>query len=180
MKNLITNREPSYSSKRTRKTIDFCDIPTDSVVLDIGATNRLSQQLAEEKNVKVINTISDLDYDIIPAGQSTNDLFEYVTCFEVIEHLMNPKLFFDNLYNITTKSAKVYLSYPSRPKIMWNDEEHFHEYDSLRFNYLLKKTGWEIVKKKNIYVPRFPNGIRPLIRNFIPQTVIYELKKLKR
>ena len=90
---------------------------------------------------------------------------------------MNPRLFFDNLHKITTKDVVLYLSYPSRPKIMWNNKEHFHEYDSLRFNYLLNKTGWKVIREKKIYVYRFPGGIRPLIRNFIPQTRIYELRK---
>lgn len=171
-----TREKPSYSSSRTRQTIEFCDIPKGSTVLDIAEPNELSKQLAKDKQVKVINTISDLDYKITPKLLMR---FEYVTCFEVIEHLLNPRLFFDNLHELTPDNVVVYLSYPSRPKIMWNDDEHFHEYDKQRFNYLLNKTGWGIVQKKKIYVRRKPNGIRPLIRNFIPQTVIYELKKTK-
>lgn len=173
--NLITNREPSYSSSRTKQTIKFCNIPSGSIVLDIAAPNELSKQMAVEKQIKVVNTISDLDYEIMP---EEDYIFKYVTCFEVIEHLLNPRLFFDNLHKITTKDVITYLSYPSRPKIMWNDEEHFHEYDRLRFNYLLEKTNWKIVNEKKIYVPRKPNGIRPLLRNFIPQTIIYELHKV--
>ncbi len=108
-----------------------------------------------------------------------NVKFDYVTCFEVIEHLMNPRFFFDNLHDVTSEKVKVFLSFPGRPKPFWNNAEHFHEYDKPRFKYLLDKTGWEIVRKKNIYVPRWPWGIRPLLRNFIPQTTIYELKKAK-
>jgi hypothetical protein len=172
---LITNREPSYSSKRTSETIKFCNIPKGETILDIAAPNELSKQMAVSKGINVINTISDLDYDIIPETKSS---FKYVTCFEVIEHLMNPRLFFDNLHQITDKDVILYLSYPSRPKIMWNNEEHFHEYDRLRFNYLLEKTSWKVIGEKKIYVRRKPNGIRPLIRNFIPQTIIYELHKI--
>ena len=174
MKGLITNREPEYNSTRARKTIKFCDIPKNSKVLDIAAPNILSKQLSIEKRVIIINTTSDLDYEIIP---EQDYLFKYVTCFEVIEHLLNPRLFLDNLHKMTDKDAILYLSYPRRPKFLWNDEQHFHEYDKLRFEYLLSKTNWKIVKSQKIYVPRFPNGIRPIIRNFIPQTIIFKIVK---
>jgi len=173
--NLITNRKPGYSNKRTVKTIEFCDIPAGSTVLDIAAPNDLSKQMAIEKYILIVNTTSDLDYEIIP--EIKLKAIKYVTCFEVIEHLLNPRLFFDNLYKLTDKNVILYLSYPSRPKMMWNDEEHFHEYDKLRFGHLLEKTNWRIVESKKIYVKRIPNGIRPLVRNFIPQTIIYKLKK---
>jgi len=172
---LITNRKPSYSKSRTCQTIMFCDIPAGNTVLDIAERNDLSRQLAKKKSVDIVNTTSDLDYDIIP---EKNGIFNYVTCFEVIEHLLNPRLFFDKLHELTTGNVVLYLSYPSRPKIMWNDEEHFHEYDKLRFNYLLKKTGWKIIESKKIYIHRFPKGIRSLIRNFIPQTGIYKIIKI--
>ena len=173
---LITNRDPGYSRSRTRQTIDFCsDIPAGSSVLDIAARNALSQQLASEMKVEVINTHSDLDNLISP---DKDYKWHYVTCFEVIEHLLNPRKFFDNLHEITEENVRVFLSYPSRPKCMWNDDEHFHEYDSLRFKFLLQKTNWKIVRKKKIYVPRMPFGIRPLLRNFIPQTIIFELVKI--
>ncbi len=168
-----TRERPSYNKSRTKQTIDFVNIPDGSIVLDIGEKNKLLQSF---KNLTIINTISDLDYKITP---NINDcsIFKYVTCFEVIEHLLNPRMFFDNLYKITSSDVEIFLSYPSRPKWMWNNEEHFHEYDRMRFEYLLKKTGFKIIKEKKIFVRRFPSGIRPIIRNFIPQTIIYKLAK---
>lgn len=171
-----TREKPSYSASRTRQTIDFCDIPSGEVVLDIGEPNKLSEQLANELGVLVINTTSDLDYSI-KTGM-TSMLFDYVTCFEVIEHLLNPRMFFDNLRDVTSDDVVVHLSYPSRPMWANNIEEHFNEYTRERFEYLLKKTGWKIVREKSIYVRRKPFGIRPLLRNFIPHTRIYELRKL--
>ena len=141
-----------------------------------AAPNDLSKQMGVEKHITIVNTTSDLDYEIIPEIKLRVKI-KYVTCFEVIEHLMNPRLFFDTLYNITDANVILYLSYPSRPKIMWNNEEHFHEYDRLRFDYLLNTTGWKVIKEKKIYVNRLPNGIRPFIRNFIPQTIIYKIIK---
>jgi 2-polyprenyl-3-methyl-5-hydroxy-6-metoxy-1,4-benzoquinol methylase len=174
MMSLITNRKPGYDESRAKKTIEFCDIPQGAIVLDIAETNALSQQLAKEKGIEVINTVSDLDSSIIPQRSA---VFKYVTCFEVIEHLMNPKLFFDNLHRMTTDDVIVYLSYPSRPKWLWNDNEHFHEYDKIRFDYLLSRTNWQSVEQKKIYIFRLPTGIRPIIRNFIPQTILYKIVK---
>lgn len=170
-----TREKPSYSGSRTRQTIEFCDIPKGSTVLDIAEPNELSKQLAKEKQVKIINTVSDLDYKIIPQRMMP---FKFVTCFEVIEHLLNPRLFFDNLRKITPKDVVVYLSYPSRPWWAENRHEHFNEYSRVRFEYLLEKTGWKIVREKKIYVRRRPVGIRPVIRSFMPQTGIYELHKV--
>lgn len=171
---LETARKFSYSESRFRKTVKFIG-NIRGHILDIGERNNLTNYIEDKLNVSCENTKSDLDYSI--DYDLEIEKFDVIFCFEVIEHLLNPRLFFDNLYKITKDDGKVILSYPSRPKIFWNNEEHFHEYDRLRFNYLLKKTGFRIVRKKNIYVKRTPNGIRPLIRNFIPQTTIYELRK---
>jgi hypothetical protein len=172
---LITDRDSGYCESRATQTIDFCDMEKGSKVLDIASSNKLSQRLAREKEVDMVNTTSDLDYSIIPEKKITPD---YVTCFEVIEHLLNPRCFLDNLHNNTPDDIVLYLSYPSRPKFLWNNREHFHEYDKLRFNFLLKRTKWRIVKSKKIYTRVLPTGIRPLIRNFIPVTVIYKIVKL--
>lgn len=173
-----------YNKSRFRQTLDFIgDIQGD--VLDIGERNHLTDYLEERLALDVYNTFTDLDYridyrlkewDYYVEKQRWEYGFDYVFCFEVIEHLLNPRLFFDNLRKHVHKDTRIFLSYPSRPKILWNDQEHFHEYDKLRFNYLLKKTGFKIVRQKNIYVRRKPTGIRPLLRNFIPLTVIYELR----
>lgn len=168
--------------KRFKQTLDFIgDIQ--GTVLDIGERNHLTEYIEKRLALDIYNTFSDLDYSIefnlkgadYYLGLSFFE-FDYVFCFQVIEHLLNPRLFFDNLRETVNKDTRIFLSYPSRPKIFWNNQEHFHEYDKLRFNYLLDKTGFEIIRKKNIYVRRFPNGIRPLLRNFIPQTTIYELR----
>ena len=165
------------SESRFRQTVDFIG-NISGVSLDIGERNHLSDYIEERLNVSIVNTFSDLDYCI--EYNADDEMFDYVFCFEVIEHLLNPRNFFDKLYCLVHKDSRIFLSYPSRPKLFWNNDEHFHEYDRLRFNYLLQKTGFKIVRQKNIYVRRTPNGIRPLLRNFIPQTVIFELQKIER
>lgn len=169
------NTRDKFSSNESRfkQTVAFIG-NISGIALDIGERNNLSKYIEERLKIFIINTKSDLDYTITPEIDAST--FDFIFCFEVIEHLLNPRLFFDNLYKIVNKNTRIFLSYPSRPKWLWNNDEHFHEYDKLRFNYLLEKTGFEIIRKKNIYVKRKPFGIRPLLRNFIPQTVIYEIK----
>jgi len=166
----------SYSESRFKQTVDFIE-NVSGVVLDIGERNDLSNYIEQYLDITIINTKSDLNY-LIKYNYPIRK-FNVVFCFEVIEHLLNPLLFFDNLYETTFQDVHIFLSYPSRPKWLWNNDEHFHEYDRLRFNYLLKKTGFKIIREKSIYVKRKPVGIRPLIRNFIPQTRIYEIIKRK-
>jgi len=148
---------------------------TNHPILDIAEMNPTGQYLAQKLGVTIDNTNTDLDYEIGPLPSAP---YKAVWCFEVIEHLMNPRAFMDNLHKVTHHDAQVFLSYPSRPKWLWNNEQHFHEYDELRFSMLLKKTGWEVVDQSPIYVSRPINGIRPIIRNMIPQTRIFELRKI--
>ncbi len=166
---------PDWNPRRAKKTLDFlisCEL-TKGTVLDIGEPNDLGKYLEMHTGCKLINTDCDLDYKI-----EVDRKFDTVFCFEVLEHLMNPRLFLDNLYKVTENRADIFLSFPSRPKFLWNNESHFHEYDKLRFGMLLEATGFEIIKKKKIYIPNFKIGIRPTIRLFIPKTVIYLLKKV--
>ena len=165
---------PDWNPRRAKKTLDFllsCGL-SDEVVLDIGVANELGAYIQKHTNIGLVNTYGDLDYEI-----GAVRTFSTVFCFEVIEHLMNPRLFLDNLYNTTTKDVDIFLSFPARPKFLWNNESHFHEYDKLRFNMLLEVTRFKIVKKKDVYIPEFKIGIRPTIRLFIPKTTIYLIKK---
>lgn len=170
-----TKDDFSYNESRFSQTVDFIG-NVSGIALDIGERNNLSKYIESRNDVTIINTVSDLDYSI--EYDYSCSLFDTVFCFEVIEHLLNPRMFFDNLSKIINRESNIFLSYPSRPKFLWNNDEHFHEYDRLRFDYLLEKTGFRIVREKNIYVRRKPIGIRPIIRNFIPQTRIFLLKKI--
>lgn len=169
-------RKPHFSQMRADKTVQFLEktMPDVDVVLDIGEPNPTGRYLCEHFNVKPHNTLTDLDYSI---GPNLHNSYEVVWCFEVIEHLMNPRMLLDNIYSITTKGAKLYLSYPSRPKWLWNNKDHFHEYDKRRRDLLFEKTGWRITDSENIYKLHKKIGIRPIVRNFIPVTTIYLLEK---
>jgi len=155
-----------------------------NAVLDIGEANPMGRYLAERFGVNVHNTEGDLDYEINTLHP--NQLYDVVWCFEVIEHLLNPRMFFDNLHGVTTDLAQVFVSYPSRPKLLWNNRNHFHEYDKLRFDYLLHVTGWEIVDHGRIRLMgnmrdwwKYFRGFRPLLRIFFDFTEIYQLRKIQ-
>lgn len=169
-------RKPDFSIDRAVLTVNFLKkhLKKGDVVLDIGEMNPTCEYIKERIGIIAENTLSDLDYSISPLNSFS---YKFVTCFEVIEHLMNPRTFLDNLHAVTHENVKVFLSYPSRPKFLWNNKDHFHEYDSLRRDLLFEKTGWKIIEKEDFYIPTGKIGIRPIIRRFFPTTSIYTLKK---
>lgn len=178
--NINTKNKPGQDNHRFKKTLVFVkDKIKSKKVLDIGESNPLGYFLKKALKLDLTNTTTDLDYSIDAVG-----FYDTIFCFEIIEHLLNPRCFFDNLYKCTTKNVQVFLSYPARPKIFWNKEIHFHEYDKRRFEYLLKVTNWEIVEHGKIFMLlkrwwMYLTGIRPFLRLFINFTQIYELKKRK-
>jgi len=168
-------RKPAYSQRRADITLAFLreHMPAVEVVLDIAEPNMTGEVLSEQLGVETHNTYGDLNYALIAPGNS----YRAVWMFEVIEHLMNPLLCLGNIHSITTDDVDFFLSYPSRPKWLWNDKDHFHEYDSRRWNLLLEESGWQVVRKKPVYLFHRKIGIRPIIRNFLPVTTIYQLRK---
>ena len=43
---------------------------------------------------------------------------------------------------------------------------HFHEFKDWQFDWLLEKSGWNVVRKEKWINPSFVPGIRPILRNF--------------
>jgi len=175
-----TRDKPGFNARRAELTRAFVEATArDALVLDIGEKNRMSEYLGKALGINIVNTCSDLDYSIEPCSPGNRE-YGTVFCFEVIEHLLNPRLFFDNLHRLTTSDVRVYLSYPSRPRFLWNNEEHFHEYDLRRFRLLLQKTGFRIVENKRLFIPNWGSllkGIRPWSRLVLPLTTIYLIVK---
>lgn len=177
-----TKRLPKPNIYRAKKTLEFVGkwIYPAGTILDIGEPNFVGTYIATKLNRSIKNTNCDLDYSINPIPEKLSTIF----CFEVLEHLLNPRIFLDNCHHISAKDCQMFLSYPSRPKLLWNNLDHFHEYDQLRFKYLLDKTGWKIVSHERIRLIygwkdffKYLCGIRPFLRLFYDYTEIYELRK---
>ncbi len=169
----------SLLEKRFEKTIGFLmeAAPPPLKVLDLGTRNPLSA-LMEEKGYEVQNTAGeDLDLEPETVGKYDVDL---VTAFEIFEHLVAP-------FNVLRKlpADKLVASIPLRlwfakayrnPKDPWDN--HYHEFESWQFDWLLDKAGWKIEKRIKWAAPTSQIGIRPVLRRFTPRYyAVYALRK---
>ena len=168
----------NYPHKRYRITLDFLKthINTDEKILDLGVSNPFSEMMTEN-NYKVSNTHGeDIDVDFKTIKNSTADV---VTAFEIFEHLIAP---FNALREI--KADKLIASVPLK---LWfsnayrnpNDkrDRHFHEFEDWQFDWLLEKSGWEIISSKKWTNPAKKIGLRPILRLFTPRYYIVYAKR---
>ncbi len=157
-------------SKRYNETLKFLQkvLPAPATILDLGIRNPFSE-IMEENGYTVHNTNGE-DLDLLP-----NIVKEYqvdaVTAFEIFEHLIAP---FNVLREIESKKliatiplnlwfAKAYRSNTD----MW--DRHYHEFEDWQFDWLLEKSGWNIIKQEKWTSPINKIGFRPILRNFTPR-----------
>jgi hypothetical protein len=168
----------NYPHKRYRITLDFLKkhVNSNEEILDLGLANPFSEIL-KNNNYKVTNTSGedlDIDYSAIK-----NSKAEVVTAFEIFEHLVAP---FNALKEI--KADKLIASVPLK---LWfsnayknpNDkrDRHYHEFEDWQFDWLLEKSGWEIISRKKWTNPTKKIGLRPILRLFTPRYYIVYAKR---
>ena len=171
--------EKTFPNKRYAITARFLKnaVPTGAEILDLGVSNPFSEIMKAE-GYSVTNTGGeDLDLDT-SAVKNTNA--EVVTAFEIFEHLLAP---YQVLKDI--KATKLVASIPLRlwfapayrsKTDMW--DRHYHEFEDWQFDWLLKKSGWEIKKREKFTHPVKKIGFRPLLRLFTPRYyLIYAERK---
>lgn len=171
----------NYPHKRYRITLEFLKkyIDTNEEILDLGVANPFSKMMTEN-NYTVSNTQGeDLDIDFSSVHKSNA---KTVTAFEIFEHLVAP---FNVLKEI--KADKLIASIPLK---LWfssayknpNDkrDRHYHEFEDWQFDWLLEKSGWEIVSRKKWANPVKKIGFRPILRLFFPRYyMVYAVRKPK-
>lgn len=168
-----------FPKKRYRHTIQFLKkhIPTSETILDLGVENPFTQIMLDH-DYHVENTKGeDLDFDV---SNIVNSDAEVVTAFEIFEHLLSP---FTVLKSI--KADKLVASIPLR---LWfssayrdkhdKRSNHFHEFEDWQFDWLLEKTGWEIIDKQKWKNPTKKIGFRPILRWFTPRYYIVYAKRI--
>lgn len=157
-------------SRRYDHTLKFLQrvLPAPATILDLGTRNAFSE-IMEEHGYTVLNTGGE-DLDILPEVVKKYQV-DAVTAFEIFEHLLAP---FNVLRSIAATKiiatiplnlwfAKAYRSKTEE----W--DRHYHEFEDWQFDWLLKKSGWEIIDSQK-WISRVKiNGIRPLLRNFTPR-----------
>ena len=99
---------------------------------------------------------------------------------KILEHLINP-------YNILNqiKCKKLFATVPLK---LWfnksyrnmNDErdQHYHEFEDWQFDWLLKKSGWKIIRKEKWRNPSIIPGFRPILRCFYKRYYAIEAEKI--
>lgn len=147
---------------------------------DIGPINEKIKYIAKRFDLEIIQAdYGDFDTDSLTYFQLR--LFHTIFCFEIVEHLTNPKFFIEQLIKALDKDGTIYLSMPARPKILW-DEHHYNEISPKRFDkWILKPLGLKIIRKQRIRPTHSPlfylKGFRPFLRLFLNYSWIYEIKK---
>lgn len=160
-------------NERFKKTVEFMhnSIHQDNKILDLGIENVLSEYI-KEKGYNITNTSGedlDIDYEIVK-----DDAYDVITAFEIFEHMLCP---FNLLREI--KANTLIASVPLKlwfAKAYWSSSDerdrHYHEFEIKQFNFLLEKTGWEIVKYEKWKSVSYNFGIRPFLRFFVPRYYI--------
>ena len=165
--------EHNFPEKRYRLTMAFLKkhIPTDQKILDLGVSNPFSEMM-KDQGYHVENTQGeDLDFEFEHVKKSEADV---VTAFEIFEHMLAPLNILKNI-----PCDKLVASIPLR---LWfakaykseTDpwDRHYHEFEDWQFDWLLEKSGWEIVDSRKWTNPVNKLGLRPLLRRFTPRYYI--------
>lgn len=117
----------------------------------------------EREGYSVSNTSGDLDLDLTSVTRSNA---EVATAFEILEHLVAP-------FNVLRAIPCTHLV-ATVPLRLWfatayrnaTDEwdRHFHEFEDWQFDWLLEKSGWQIVRREKWTSPIARIGARPVLR----------------
>ncbi|MDA8626254.1 methyltransferase [Flavobacteriaceae bacterium] len=171
----------NYPHKRYRITLEFLKkyIDTNEEILDLGIPNPFSE-IMKKNNYTVFNTQGeDLDTEFSTVKKSNAST---VTAFEIFEHLVAP---FNVLREI--KADKLIASIPLKlwfssayknPNDKW--DRHYHEFEDWQFDWLLEKSGWEVISKKKWTNPTKKIGFRPILRLFFSRYyIVYAVRKPK-
>ena len=171
--------ETNFPKKRFAITRDFVKkhLSKNEKILDLGVPNPFSELLIKE-GFSVTNTKGE-DLDIHTSAVKTV-AYDAVTAFQIFEHMLAP---FNVLRDI--QAPKLFASVPLRlwfstayrsKTDMW--DRHYHEFEDWQFDWLLEKTGWNIIERKKFTGNVSGIGFRPLLRKFTPRFyLIYAERK---
>ena len=173
--------ENTFPHKRYKLTFQFLEkhISKSETILDLGVENPFTKIL-KGNGFSVENTKGeDLDLDTSTIENSDATV---VTAFEIFEHLLSP---FTVLKSI--KANKLVISVPLR---LWFSsayrsktdiwDRHYHEFEDWQLDWLLEKTGWEIIDRQKWTNPTKKLGIRPILRWFTPRYYIVYAERISK
>lgn len=155
------------TARRYNYTADFmyrAGVQTGSSALSLGGWSEFDSELSADFGLRTLFANDDLDSGLMFEDETG---FDYILCFEVIEHLMNPLIAMRSMRLVCHPETSVFMSWPCRPSAYWTDQ-HFHEYDDKRFATLVDCSGFKIVAHEKRTLRHHPlfylTGWRPFMR----------------
>ena len=171
--------EKTFPNKRFKHTIQFLKkhVSNTESILDLGVENPFSGIMKQE-GYHVENTKGeDLDLNTLNIENANADT---VTAFEIFEHLLSPFTVLKAIKAnklVASVPLKLWFSSAYRSKTDKLDR-HYHEFEDWQFDWLLEKSGWEIIDRKKWTNPTKKIGFRPILRWFTPRYYIIYAKKV--
>lgn len=125
-------------------------------MLEVGEANQFGGWVEDYFAIVMTNTAGDLNgslwWHVGAGGIDKNQNFDTIFVFEVIEHLMNPLLFLDELSKRCDGNTRVFLTYPAGTWISWWMRMHFHEISRERFKLLLDHSPFREVRYERVFL----------------------------
>jgi SAM-dependent methyltransferase len=142
--------------------------------LDIGDTNKFGRALGVKDNT--------LEGDLNKSVRAPSKDYDVVTCFEVIEHVMNPLGLMGGIYRLLKKGGRCYISTPVRTILfpILEPPKHFTEYRRVPMEKLFGYVGFKVVKYKRFTLWDWNFmfwGVRPFLRVLFQRNQMWELRK---
>jgi hypothetical protein len=164
-----------WSIRRYKISLEFLKkhVNPGAKILDIGTPNGLGEFI--QSNGFIVWNTHEQDFDDLELNscllESGWAVYDAVTCFEVLEHLINPMGLLTSL-----PGTKLVASVPLR---LWFARSfknktnpagwHYHEFEPWQFDWLLEKSGWTILDRELHVSPSFKPGLRTILRWFTPR-----------
>ena len=140
--------------------------------LDVGESNLLGRKLGIRDN-----TSGDLNWEFITPSNN----YDIVTCFEVLEHVMNPAFLMKNILEHLKPGGMCYLCTPIRRHIdPFYGRNHLTEYEPRKLKILFDYVGFEMVAYKKFCLWDWDFmfwGFRPFFRVLLQRTQLWSLRR---
>ena len=159
---------------RLRITKEFMgdDVKASNTIMDIGSDNLFARSLGIHEHPY------ETDYNVTilsPSGKK----YDVVTCFEILEHLMNPLGLMQSIHKMLKRGGVCYLSTPKAAIINWYcGPKHFAEYKRDRLETMFKYVGFEVVKYRTLALHDWWTiftGFRPPLRYVLQRSHLWKL-----
>jgi hypothetical protein len=141
--------------------------------LDIGYSNKFGRVLGVRDNTLP----TDLNREIHAPSRD----YDFVTCFEIFEHNMNPLGMMDFIFKVLRSGGTCYFSTPALGWLgFFQGPNHFFETKRSQLERMFRYVGFEVVeyRKFNLWDPWwFCFGFRPFWRVTTNRTHLFELRK---